>query len=280
MPGIRVVADSGCDLPDELAARHRVPIVPLTVRFGGEDLADVGAKDFWVRCRQSPLLPATAAPAPGAFVDAFRQVAAEGATGVVCVTLSGKLSSTIESARTAARDLEGELPVVVVDSTSVSLGQGLLVVGAAERAEAGKGLDEVAAYVTTAATRLQVYGVLDTLENLKKGGRIGSAQALLGSILAIKPVIEIRDGEVHEESKQRTRTRSLHYLAAKVTAAAQAGRVQELGVMHGDASDIDAFVDMLAADVPRDRMLVTLVGAVIGTHGGPGVVGVAWIEPD
>jgi DegV family protein with EDD domain len=121
--------------------------------------------------------------------------------------------------------------------------------------------------------------VLDTLENLKKGGRIGGAQALLGSMLAIKPVIEVRDGVVHEESKQRTRGRSLQYLAGKVTQAVGAGQVVELGIMHGDAVDIDKFVDLVAVALPRDKMLVGLVGAVIGTHAGPGVVGVAWIEP-
>ncbi len=278
MPGIRVVTDSACDLPDEVAARHRVTVVPLTVRFGTEELSDVGPKDFWVKARQSPVLPATAAPSPGAFVEAFRRLAGDGAEGIACINLSSKLSATIESARTAARQLEGEVKVEVVDSTSVSLGQGLLVLGAARAAEEGKSLAEVAAAVTEAAPRLKVYGVLDTLENLKKGGRIGGAQALLGSMLAIKPVIEIRDGVVHEESKQRTRSRSLQYLAAKVTDAARAGQITELGIMHGDASDIDKFVDLVAAEVARDQILVGLVGAVIGTHAGAGVVGVAWIE--
>jgi len=283
MPGIRVVADSGCDLPEDLVAQHRILIVPLTIRFGAEELADVGPKEFWVKCRQSSVLPATAAPAPGAFVEAFRQLAAEGADGVACIILSGKLSATIEAARGAARQVEeetnGALKVEVIDSQSVSLGQGLLVLGAARQAEDGKSLDQVVASVTGAVPRLKVYGVLDTLENLKKGGRIGGAQALLGSMLAIKPVIEIRDGVVHEESKQRTRGRSLQYLAGKVTEAAGAGKVSELGIMHGDAADIDKFIDMVATAVPREHLLIGLVGAVIGTHGGPGVVGVAWIEP-
>jgi DegV family protein with EDD domain len=279
MPGIRVVADSACDLPEELVAEHRLIIVPLTIRFGSEELADVGPKDFWVKCRQTSVLPETAAPAPGAFAAAFAELIADGAEGIVCINLSSKLSATYQSAAAAAREGGGEAKIEVIDSTSVSLGQGLLVVGAARLAEEGKSLQEVAAWVTGAAARLRVYGLLDTLENLKKGGRIGGARALLGSMLSIKPVIEIRDGEVHEESKQRTRGRSLQYLAAKVTTAAQAGKITELGIMHGDASDIDTFIDLVAGDVPRDNMLVGLVGAVIGTHAGPGVVGVAWIEP-
>jgi DegV family protein with EDD domain len=278
MPGVRVVADSACDLPDELVAQHRLTIGPLTIRFGAEELADVGPKEFWVKCRQSPTLPQTAAPAPGAFVEAFRQLAADGADGIICINLASKLSATFQSAEAAARDLDG-VKIAVIDSTSVSLGQGLLVVAAARMAEEGKGLEEIAAYVAGATARVKVFGVLDTLENLKKGGRIGGAQALLGSMLAIKPVIEVRDGVVHEESKQRTRGRSLQYLATKVIEAATAGRINELGIMHGDASDIDKFVDLIAPTVPRDKMLIGLVGAVIGTHGGPGVVGVAWIEP-
>lgn len=273
-----MVADSACDLPDEMVARYRLTIVPLTVRFGAEEVDDLGPKDFWVRCRQSPVLPATAAPSPGAFAEAFRRLADEGAEGIVCINLAAKLSGTFQSAQAAAREITG-IPVEVIDSTSVSLGQGLLVVGAARLAEEGKGGPEVAAWVRDAARRLKVYGLLETLENLKKGGRIGGAKALVGSMLAIKPVIEIRDGEVHEESKQRTRSRSMQYLATKVTQAANAGRITELGIMHGDASDIDKFIDLVAVAVPRDKMLVGLVGAVIGTHAGAGVIGVAWIEP-
>jgi len=278
MPGIRVVADSACDLPEELVAEHRLTVVALTIRFGAEELADVGPKDFWARCRQSSALPATAAPSPGAFAEAFRRLAADGAEGIVCINLSSELSATIQSAQAAAREVTG-VAIEVIDSTTVSLGQGLLVIGAARLAEEGKSLAEVAAYVRGAAPRVRVYGVLDTLENLKKGGRIGGAQAMIGSMLAIKPVIEIRAGVVHEESKQRTRGRSLQYLAGKVVQAAEAGQVGELGIMHGDAADIDKFIDLVAVAVPRDKMLVGLVGAVIGTHAGPGVVGVAWIEP-
>ncbi|HEX3426949.1 MAG TPA: DegV family protein [Acidimicrobiales bacterium] len=277
MPGIRVVTDSACDLPEDLVARYRIPVVALSVRFGDEELTEIGPKDFWVRAHQSSQLPQTAAPAPGAFVEVFRQLAAEGASGIACINLSSKLSGTIEAARAAARQVDAEVPVEVIDSTAVSLGQGLLVLGAARQAEEGRSLAEVSASVTAAAARLREYAVLDTLENLRRGGRLGGAKALLGSMLSIKPVIEIRDGVVREESKQRTRSRSLHHLAAKVAAAAAAGEVVELGVMHGDAPDIDTFVDLVAPAVPIDRIIVSLVGAVIGTHAGAGFVGVAWV---
>jgi DegV family protein with EDD domain len=277
---IRVVADSACDLPEEIVAKHGITIVPLTIRFGEEELADVGPKEFWAKCRSSSLLPATAAPAPGAFVAAFRQLAAEGAEGVVCINLSSKLSATIQSAQAAAREVGDTIDVRVIDSLSVSLGQGLLVALAARRAEAGGSLDDVAGAVQAAVPRVKVFGVLDTLENLKKGGRIGGAQALLGSMLSIKPVIEIRGGVVEQESKQRTRGRSLHYLADKAVQAAAAGRVETLAVMNGDAADIDRLIEMVTPSAPADGILVGMIGAVIGSHGGPGVVGVAWIEPE
>src|SRR5579859_1107514 len=142
MPGIRIVADSACDLPDELVAEHGVTIVPLTIRFGTEELADLGPKEFWAKCRQSSVLPETSAPAPGAFAEAFGKLAADGADGVVCINISSKLSATIQSAQAAAREVADTIPVRVIDSLSVSLGQGIQVLAAARRAEEGEGGSE------------------------------------------------------------------------------------------------------------------------------------------
>jgi DegV family protein with EDD domain len=275
MARIHVVTDSGCDLPPEVVAEHDISIVPLTIRFASEELSDVTTKEFWSRCRQTSVLPETSAPAPGAFTAAFQKAAAAGADGVACINLSSRLSATIQSAQAAAKELS-DVPIRVIDSLSVSLGQGLMVLTAARLAEEGKSLDEVAEAVEEMVPRMRVFGVFDTLENLKKGGRIGGAQALLGSMLSIKPVIQVVDGVVEQESKQRTRSRSLRYLADKVAAAAKSGEITELGVMHGDAPDIDEFVALLSPAVPRDRMLISWVGPVIGTHAGPGVVGCAW----
>jgi DegV family protein with EDD domain len=276
---IRVVADSACDLPAEVIAEHRLTIVPLTIRVGSQDATEASPEEFWAMCRASSDLPTTAAPAPGAFVAAFRRLAEEGADGIVCLNLSSKLSATIESARSAAREVAEVIPVRVVDTLSVSLGMGLQVIDAARLADAGKSLDEVADTIEAAAPRFRVYAALDTLENLKKGGRIGGAAALVGSMLSIKPVIEVTDGAVEQESKQRTRSRSLRYLADKVAEANRANPIEQLAVMHGDASDIDTFVAQISEVVPADRVLVGWVGAVIGSHAGPGVIGLAWASP-
>ncbi|MDQ2754265.1 MAG: DegV family protein, partial [Actinomycetota bacterium] len=265
MSGIRVVTDSACDLPDELLAELGIGLVPLRIRFGEAELVDrseLSTQDFWARCTTSSQLPETSAPSPGAFQKMFERMAAEGATGVVCVNLSSKLSATIEAARQAARNIEGQLPVRVVDSLSVTMGQGLVVMEAAQKAAAGGNLDEVEAAADSAVGRVKVYGAIDTLENLKKGGRIGNAQALLGSLLAIKPVIEVRDGVVEQESKQRTRGRSLQYLADKVKTA---GPIARLAVFGADAPDMGQFLDLLDGVQPTERLLLGDVGPVIGT---------------
>ncbi len=274
---VRVVTDSACDLPGDLIAELGIGLVPLHIRFGSEEYVDrveLSTKEFWTRCAGSDVLPETAAPSPGQFHEAFEAMAAEGASGVVCVNLSSKMSATIEAARQAAHDPEGSLEVRVVDSRSVSLGLGLIAVEAAQRAARGASIDEVVAASEAMAAAMKVYGVIDTLENLKKGGRVGGAQALFGSLLSIKPVIEVRDGVVEQESKQRTRSKALRYLADKVIAA---GPVARLAAFGADAPDMDAFLGMLEGVHPTERVLVGDIGPVIGAHAGPGAIGVAWL---
>ncbi len=277
MSRIRVVTDSACDLPDDVLAEHGIGLVPLRIRFGEEELVDrteLSTKSFWARVGSSDQLPETSAPSPGAFQESFEAMAAEGAQGVVCVNLSSKLSATIEAARQAARAVEGTIPVQIVDSLSVTLGEGLVALDAAHHAARGGSLEEVSDAARRTVERMKVYGAIDTLENLKKGGRIGGAAALLGSLLAIKPVIEVRGGVVEQESKQRTRVKSLQYLAAKVQAA---GPISRLAAFGADAPDMDQFLDLLSGVKPTERMFVGDIGPVIGTHCGPRAIGVAWL---
>ena len=279
MTAVRVVTDSACDLPQELADELGIEIVPLTIRFGEEsfvDRRDLSPTQFWAKVAGSPVLPETAAPSPGAFEEAFRKLASDGADGIVCVTLSSALSATYQAAALGAKAVEDVVPVRVVDSRAVSLGQGLMAVAAARLAKQGKGLDDCAGVAADLVPRTRIYGALDTLENLKKGGRVGSAQALLGSMLSIKPIIEVADGKVEPESKQRTRSKSLRYLVEKVK---QFPRVEDLAGMHGDAPDLDEVLDMLGSVYPREEIIVGQIGAVIGTHAGPRVIGVTFQVP-
>ena len=279
MARIRIVTDSSCDLPPALEAQHEITIVPLTIRFGDEefvDRRDLSPKEFWSRCASSAVLPETAAPAPGAFEEAYRKAKADGCDGVVCVTLSAGLSATHQAAELGAKSFGDALPIRVIDSRTLTMGLGNLCLSAARVAEEGKGIDEVAAAVESRIPSTRTYAALDTLENLKKGGRIGGAQAMLGSMLSIKPIIDITGGQVEQESKQRTRSKSLRYLADKVRE--QPG-VENLAVMHGDAPDVDEMLDLLGSVYPRDEIVVGDLGAVIGAHGGPRTMGITFQLP-
>jgi DegV family protein with EDD domain len=279
MAAVRVVCDSSCDLPASTLAEWRMEIVPLTIRFGDEefvDRQDLTPQEFWARCKTSPVLPETSAPSPGAFEKTFRDLKAEGADGVVVVTLSSKLSATEQAARLGAKALEGELPVNVVDSLSATLGQGMIGLAAARAAAEGKTLDEVTRIAEELVPRTRLYGALDTLENLKKGGRIGNAQALLGSMLSLKPIVELQDGTVEAGAKVRTRTRALRYLVDQVR---NNPGLENLAVLHGDAPDLDEFLAMLDPLYPRDQIVIGDLGAVIGAHAGPRTIGVVFQVP-
>jgi len=278
MARVRVVTDSAGDLPPTLAAEHGIVVVPLSIRFGSEEFTDGSAippEEFWARCAASPVLPETSAPAPGAFQAAFAAAADDGCDGVVCITLSSGVSATFQAARTAADLVADRIPVCVIDSRLMTMAEGLVVLDAAEAAAGGATLDEVVARVEDVLPRTTVMGVVDTLEHLEKGGRIGGARALLGSLLSIKPVVIARDGVVEEESKQRTRPRSLRYLA---DAARSAGELSRLAVCNGAAADIDAFLDLLADVKTEHPLLVVDLGPVVGTHTGPGTIGLCFVR--
>jgi DegV family protein with EDD domain len=276
---VRIVTDSSCDLTDEEVAAHGIEVVPLSIRFGDEELEDrteLSVEAFYDKLAASAVLPETAAPAPGKFEAAFRRQAAAGADAVVCINLSSDLSATMQSAQNAAKAVADDLDVRVVDSHSITSGLGTQVLLAAEAAAGGATADEVVALVEDLAARTHVVGALDTLDNLKKGGRIGGAQALLGSLLSIKPIVDISTGKVEEAGKARTRKKALEVLRDKVAAA---GAVEHLCVTHGLAPEVDDVLELLAPLYARDQIRVGLIGPVIGTHGGPRVMGVTWVAP-
>ena len=273
--GVRVVTDSACDLPDDLIERNGIGMVPLTIRFGNEELIDrkeLSTDEFWRRLADSDVLPETSAPSAGAFEGAFRRMVEDGATGIICINLSSKLSATMQSAQVAAQALQADCPVVVIDSLMVSMGLGSLCLTAAQRAADGDSLDSIVANVTDRRNRSKLYGALDTLEFLKKGGRVGNARALLGTMLAIKPVLEVRDGVVEEAGKVRTRSKALRLLVDRV----KEGPFENLSVLHGNAPDVDELLDLLEPLAARDQIVVGQIGPVIGTHAGPRVIGVTF----
>ena len=276
MTSVHIVTDSSCDLPDDLIAEMNIKIVPLKIRFGDTEFVDrveLTTDQFWEKCQISDELPSTAAPSPGAFVEEFQNAAREGATGVVAIILSGELSATIEAAQQAAQLVKDEIEVTVIDSRTVTLGLGSVVIGAAAAANSGASIEEVSAIATDSIGRTQVHAALDTLENLRKGGRIGAAGSLLGSMLSIKPLIEVRNGVVEPAGKQRTRGKALSYLVGVVEQ--NADQIEQIFVTHAACDDVDSFLEQVRS-VVNVEVLVGQVGPVVGAHAGIGTIGVAF----
>ena len=272
---VRIVTDSACDLPQKVVDQLGITVVPLTFSFGDEEFVDresLTPAEFWARCSASPVLPQTAAPAPGKFAEAFTNLARAGASGIVVVTISAELSATKESAERGAQAAALSIPVRFVDSRSASMGEGINVIAAARLAASGLGVDEIVSRVSALVERTKVWGALDTLENLKKNGRIGGAKALLASALAIKPIITVKDGKVAEGGKERTRKKALAFVVEQFRAA---GAVDNVAVLHAQCDDVDAFVAQLRETYSGD-IVIGDIGSVIGSHTGPGTIGVTY----
>ena len=274
---IRIVTDSASDISLEEAEDLGIEIVPLSVRFGEAeytDLVDLSVSDFYQKMAESDLLPSTAAPSPGAFEAAFKRCAEAGADGVICINLSLALSATGQAAQLAADALADTLPVKCIDSKSITCGLGTIIRKAAGAAKDGGSMDEIIALVENLASRTRIFATLDTLENLKKGGRIGGAKAMLGTMLQFKPCLDLSSGEVVEAGRQRTRKKSLIWLKEVLESE---GEISELSIIHGDAPDVEEFATLISDIVPRDQIRINQLGAVIGTHGGPRVLGVTYL---
>jgi DegV family protein with EDD domain len=274
---VRIVTDSSCDLPQNMADALGITIVPLSIRFGEQEYIDrttITADEFWSKVAASPVLPETAAPSPGQFEQAYRNLKADGASAIVVIALSSDLSATMQSSELAARAVAGEIDVRIVDSRNATMGLGLIVLECAERAKAGASADAIVELANGIAPRVRVYGALDTIENLKKGGRISGAKALMASALSIKPIVQVADGLIGEAGKQRTRSKALAFLVEKVRE--NANNIQRLGLLHAQCSDVDAVIAMIKEVYPHD-FVVSDIGAVIGTHTGEGTMGVAFI---
>jgi len=278
MTRIRVLTDSACDLPEDIARRLDIDIVSLTIPFGDQeyvDRVDLTPSAFWAKCKSSKTLPETAAPSPGAFQAAYERAKADGCDGVLVLTLSAGLSATHQSATIAAEAVATVVPVRVIDTRAVSMAQGLLCIEIAEIAQTGASLDELAERAEALTAKVGVVAMLDTLEHLVKGGRIGGARALLGQVLSIKPLLELKDGLVAEAGRQRTKAKAL---AAIAEVAKSRAPLRRFALVHGDSPEVK-HLEALVADIPTEfELVVTDMGPVVGTHGGPGIIALCWIE--
>jgi DegV family protein with EDD domain len=283
MAGIRFVADSTADLDPEYRVAHRIITVPLKVNFGEESLVDgvdIDAAAFYQRMRTTSVTPTTSQPTPAEFEAAFREAGSDGSS-VVCTTLSSEMSGTYGAAQ-AARDAVPDIDVSVIDTRTVAVGHNILLREAVERAESRASAGEVRAFIDELIRRQRSVFTVATLEYLRKGGRIGGAAALLGSVLNIKPVLQVHNGRIEPQDRVRTYQRALERMAGELIAAVgEGGRKAHAVVGHADRpSDAQLIAARIAPHCAREPKIIT-IGPIVGCHAGPGTVGLSFhLPPD
>jgi len=275
---VKIVTDSGADLPEELAKELGITVVPLYIRFGEEvyrDRVSISADEFYERLTHDTVHPSTTQPGPQDFLEAYQKLSAD-ADGIVSIHISGKLSGTCNSALMAKDMLEGECPVEVVDSETLTMSLGLIVIAAAEMAKAGESMDKIVEWVKQAIPKTYLFFLLDTLEYLKKGGRIGKAKALLGSILSVKPMLTMKDGELVPAGQARTRAKGMDKLFDFVE---NAGNIEDLAVVYNTTPDeAQNLAERLGSVFAKEKIRMARVGPGLGVHGGPGAIIVSFIK--
>jgi DegV family protein with EDD domain len=273
---VAVVTDSTSSLPEGLATRRGIRVVPLEVRLGsqvGQEGVDIDAAQLCAALADRRLDLQTSRPAPAEFAARYRAALDEGATAVVSVHLSRELSGTWEAARLAAEEV-GADRVRVVDSRAACMGLGYAALAAADAADAGECLDQVVAAAVDVAARCRMFFSLDSLERLRRGGRIGAAATLFGTALAVKPLLHVAQGRILPLEKVRTTARAAQRLVELAAAAAGEGPV-DLAVQHlAAASRAEELSARLRERLDVARLLVSEVGAVIGAHVGTGLLGI------
>jgi len=268
------VTDSACDLPEAVIAEYGIEVVPLSIRFGDAvflDRIELTNASFWQRMRSGGPLPQTSAPSAGQFLQAYERLVSKGADGIVVVSLSSQLSATFQSARVASEQM-ALAPVRVIDSQTATTALGLQVLETARAAAGGGDLDQVTGVALDAAAHTHVFAALDTLEFLRRGGRVGAAAAFFGTALQIKPMIELAEGIVVPAGRVRTRSKALRAVLERITDVGS--DLQEVAIIHADAREE---AEQLAARMPTAyQVSITEIGPVIGTHTGPGTIGAAY----
>ena len=276
---IKVVTDSTSDLPADVAESLGIEVVPLNVHFGSDvykDRVNLMPDTFYDKLINGDVLPTTSQPSVGEFIDVYERLGSD-ADGIVSVHLSEKLSGTMNSARLASQQANADCPIEVVDTFQVSMGVGICAMEAAEVANSGGDMNQVLLAARNAVTRSQCFFMLETLEFLQKGGRIGKAQALIGNLLKIRPMLMLQEGEVHPLGRERTRRKGIAKLVDTVEELAP---ISGLAVMYSTGPDE---AQTLAQNVSkfmiegREPMMLQ-IGPVIGTYAGPDTLGIALIS--
>ncbi len=277
---VKVVTDSLSDITDDIAQGLGITIVPLTVSFGKESFLDritISTDEFYYRLAHNATWPTTTQPPPAAFIDVYNKLAEE-TDEILVITLSTKLSGTYESALAAKSMVEEKCRIEVIDSLTVAMSLGLIVIAAAKAAQAGANLDKVADLVRRARARSHLIAFFDTLKYLAKGGRIGKAQGLMGAMLSIKPILTVKDGEMSPLTRVRSRAAGMDYLYNYV---AGFPNIEGLAVEHATTpDDADKLVERLDSLLPKERIYRSTISPVVGTYAGPGAMAVSVLEAE
>jgi DegV family protein with EDD domain len=272
---VEIVTDSIADLPVDLVQEFKISVVPLIINFGEEsyrDGVDMTADQFYVRLKTSRNFPTTAAPPPQAFADVYDDLAAS-REEIVVITLSAQFSGTYNAALQGKALMKKKCRVEVIDSQSATMAQGLIVLKAAQAARAGATMKEIREIVEHNIPRAEILAAFDTLEYLKRGGRIGAAKAYLGSMLNVNPLITLQEGVVKPAGRTRSRSKAIDKL---FSFAAGYSRIEELAVENTACpEEAEALIDRLDELFPKDRIYRSKMTPVIGTHTGPGMLLVA-----
>jgi len=274
---VAIFTDSASDFHPALAEAEGITIVPLLVTFGSETFkagVDLSTEAFWERmvAPDAPF-PKTAASSPGDFKDAYEAAFEAGAQAIVSIHVAGTLSGTIKSAQ-IARDMLPDREIHVVDSQGASMAEGILARMAVELAADGRSAADIAERLEARVGDMRIYLTLETLEYLKKGGRISGAQAAIGTLLSVKPIIRVRDGVVDTVDKVRTRSKARERMIELITERP----IERLAILHTISPDVEAFRDEVLARAPElsaSDVTIDIVGASVGPHLGPGCVGAA-----
>jgi DegV family protein with EDD domain len=273
---VRIVTDSTADLSEAQQQNAGITVVPLNVRFGDEvfkDHVELTGDEFFNRLRASPQLPKTSQPPVGAFEDVFRHHRQAG-DEIVAVLISSKVSGTFGAAQMAAQSVDAD-NIDVIDSLTASMALGFLALEGASMAKTGVSRAQVADRIRSLVPKARVLAAVDTLTYLEKGGRIGRARALLGSLLNVKPLITLQDGEVAPLGRARGRVQAIDKLVEQL---GRAGKLMRLAVLHGAAlADAERLRQRVAQNHPDLDIPLAEIGAVIGTYTGPGVIGFTYL---
>ncbi len=278
MARVKIVTDSTADLPPEVIERLGITVLPLTIRLGQQTLRDgidVTPNDFVTRLASSPTPPVALAPTLRQFETTFTELTKAG-NEVVAIHVSSKLSQTYRLAVRAATPLLGRSKIIVIDSQSVTVGLGMLVTAAARAAADGAPLEEVVKLTRGMIPRIYIGFFVETLDYLERGGRIGKAQALLGTMLNIKPLLILEEGEIVALEKVRTRTKAIEKLVEFIT---EFTRIEKMVILHGNTpDDVNALIEQINLVIPNLNISVDHYGPVIATHLGTDALGVVVFE--